>query len=213
MRSSIGWSARATPRSPLQVVYLGDARNEKGYQHLPGMAHALWKDFIQPGRVEVTLQSNYNMPGGEGGIPQARLKLQRFPHERRADHRTDGARGLLRRARQGRHRRPALRSPDLRATFVGRAQRGHRGGQSRRRAGGDLARRAARRRTRRRLPPPRWARRRRNRRHRAVPGARARRGGLSAELPQRTEPAPASCRRCCRTGAASSGRPRAPYFT
>jgi glycosyltransferase involved in cell wall biosynthesis len=69
------------PQAPLQVVYLGDARNEKGYQHLPGMAHALWKDFIHPGRVEITLQSNYNLPGGEGGIPQARLKLQRFPHE------------------------------------------------------------------------------------------------------------------------------------
>jgi len=68
------------PGAPVQVVYLGDARNEKGYQHFPGMVQALWKDFIQPGRVEVTLQSNYNMPGGEGGIPQARLRLQRYPH-------------------------------------------------------------------------------------------------------------------------------------
>ena len=71
---------RRDPKAPLQVVYLGDARTEKGYQHFPGMAQALWQDYIRTGRVEVTLQSNYNMPGGEGGIPQARLKLLAYPH-------------------------------------------------------------------------------------------------------------------------------------
>lgn len=65
--------------APLQIVYLGDARVEKGYQHFPPVVQALWAGHIQTGRVEVTLQSNFNTPKGEGDVPQARLKLQRYP--------------------------------------------------------------------------------------------------------------------------------------
>ena len=72
--------ARPKPAgAPLSIVYLGDARTEKGYQHLPSVVQEMWPDFIQNGRVHFTLQSNYNLPGGESGIPNARLRLQHFP--------------------------------------------------------------------------------------------------------------------------------------
>lgn len=65
--------------APLSIVYLGDARTEKGYQHLPSVVQEMWPEFIQPGRVHFTIQSNYNTPGGERGIANARLRLQQFP--------------------------------------------------------------------------------------------------------------------------------------
>lgn len=49
---------------PLTVAYLGDAREEKGYQHLPQALAYLWKDYVAPGRVRFVLQSNFNTPGG-----------------------------------------------------------------------------------------------------------------------------------------------------
>lgn len=56
------------------LVYLGDARQEKGYQHLPAVAAELADDLAQ-GRVRMVLQSNFNLPGGEAGIAAARAAL------------------------------------------------------------------------------------------------------------------------------------------
>ena len=66
--------------APKSVIYLGDARNEKGYQHLPHMVFGIWERYIATGRAECVFQSNYNLPGGEGGIREARLRLQQFPY-------------------------------------------------------------------------------------------------------------------------------------
>ena len=71
-------TGRAADR-PLSIIYLGDARNEKGYQHLPAVVREMWPEWVSTGRVQFTLQSNYNMPGGEPGIASARLRLQHFP--------------------------------------------------------------------------------------------------------------------------------------
>ena len=68
------------PNAPRSIVYLGDARIEKGYQHLPNVVRTLWDRFIERGLVECVFQSNYNLPGGEEGIPEARLRLQQFPY-------------------------------------------------------------------------------------------------------------------------------------
>jgi glycosyltransferase involved in cell wall biosynthesis len=67
-------------RDPLTVVYLGDAREEKGYQHLPQALSYLWKNYVEPGRVRFVLQSNFNTPGGEPGILAASQNLAGFLH-------------------------------------------------------------------------------------------------------------------------------------
>ncbi len=67
---------------PIHVVYLGDARPEKGYHYLPDIVQSLWTDYIQSGRIKLTIQSNFSIEGGEGLIPQARLALERYPQEK-----------------------------------------------------------------------------------------------------------------------------------
>ncbi|MBD2363483.1 glycosyltransferase [Anabaena minutissima FACHB-250] len=64
---------------PINIVYLGDARPEKGYQYLPQLVDALWFSHIQPGKVKFTIQSNFNLPGGEPGMQEARLRLEQYP--------------------------------------------------------------------------------------------------------------------------------------
>ncbi|ACK67229.1 conserved hypothetical protein [Rippkaea orientalis PCC 8801] len=67
---------------PINVVYLGDARPEKGYHYLPDVVAALWTDYIQPGKIKFIIQSNFNIEGGVGDIPTARLKLERYPSDK-----------------------------------------------------------------------------------------------------------------------------------
>lgn len=67
------------PGAPLTLLYLGDARLEKGYHLLPDLVGQLWEDWIKPGRIRVVVQSNLNIPGGEPGILQARNKLRQYP--------------------------------------------------------------------------------------------------------------------------------------
>ncbi|MDJ0661012.1 MAG: glycosyltransferase [Crocosphaera sp.] len=64
---------------PIHFGYLGDARPEKGYQYLPNIVESLWRDYIQPEKIKLTIQSNFSIEGGEGIIPQARLALERYP--------------------------------------------------------------------------------------------------------------------------------------
>ncbi|MDZ8260895.1 glycosyltransferase [Nostoc sp. ChiQUE01b] len=64
---------------PIHIIYLGDARPEKGYQYLPQLIDILWFSYIQPGKVKLTIQSNFNIPGGEPGIQEARLRLDQYP--------------------------------------------------------------------------------------------------------------------------------------
>ena len=75
-------AARGTRREgdKLTIVYLGDAREEKGYQHLPQALSYLWRDYVEPGRVRFVLQSNFNTPGGEPGILSASQNLAGFLH-------------------------------------------------------------------------------------------------------------------------------------
>ncbi len=69
-------------KKPVNIVYLGDARPEKGYQYLPDIVDVLWTDYIQPGKIKFTIQSNFNIEGGMGDIPTARLQLERYPHQK-----------------------------------------------------------------------------------------------------------------------------------
>jgi len=65
-------------KAPVLIGYLGDARPEKGYQFLPAMVEKLMRDYVLTGKARFRLQSNYNLPGGEPGIPQAKRALKRF---------------------------------------------------------------------------------------------------------------------------------------
>jgi glycosyltransferase involved in cell wall biosynthesis len=63
----------------VNVVYLGDARTEKGYLQLPAIAHAL-SAGLSSGRFQMIVQSNFNVPGGEPGIAAARNFLSTLPN-------------------------------------------------------------------------------------------------------------------------------------
>lgn len=66
---------------PIHIVYLGDARREKGYHFLPEVIASLWKDYISPKKVKFTIQSNLSISGGETDILAARLQLEQYPDE------------------------------------------------------------------------------------------------------------------------------------
>jgi len=66
-------------RRPLRAVYIGDARREKGYHHLPHVIQDLWSDYVETGKVKFALQSNYNVHGGEPEAVIARCQLEQFP--------------------------------------------------------------------------------------------------------------------------------------
>jgi hypothetical protein len=64
------------PRRPLTLLYIGDARSEKGYHLIPNLVEDLWKDYIVTGRIRFRLQSNFNVPEGEPPIVIALQKLE-----------------------------------------------------------------------------------------------------------------------------------------
>ncbi|MEB3312048.1 MAG: glycosyltransferase [Snowella sp.] len=64
---------------PIHLVYLGDARSEKGYHHLPSLIENLWTDYLEPEKIKFTIQSNFNINGGESVVLDAKLKLEQYP--------------------------------------------------------------------------------------------------------------------------------------
>lgn len=73
--------SRAKDQS-IHIVYLGDARSEKGYQYLPDLVAALWLKYLQSGKARFTIQSNYNIEGGELSILAAKLQLAQYPERK-----------------------------------------------------------------------------------------------------------------------------------
>lgn len=71
-------SDQSVQHRPLNVIYLGQARVEKGFQHLPRLVESLWDTHVRPGKLRFTFQANMNIPGGEPGIREAHLDLRRF---------------------------------------------------------------------------------------------------------------------------------------
>lgn len=56
------------------LLYLGDARTEKGYQMLPALA-AFLSESLGSGILRLVIQSNFNIAAGEPGISEARAIL------------------------------------------------------------------------------------------------------------------------------------------
>jgi hypothetical protein len=60
---------------PLRILYLGDARMEKGYHYLPDLIRDLWPDLIATGRVAFIVQSNPTTGREHPEITAARARL------------------------------------------------------------------------------------------------------------------------------------------
>jgi glycosyltransferase involved in cell wall biosynthesis len=79
-------SARGARRAgePLRIVFAGDARLEKGFQHLPGIVDALAPE-LAAGRARFVLQSNFPfaIPCRRRNLPlvAARERLARYPSD------------------------------------------------------------------------------------------------------------------------------------
>ncbi|HLZ65391.1 MAG TPA: hypothetical protein VKQ29_04120 [Aliidongia sp.] len=74
--------AASPPRpadAPITIGYLGNARLEKGFQHLPDLVEQVTVRLGWAGRVRFHFQSPYNIPAGEPGIGSARARLAAFP--------------------------------------------------------------------------------------------------------------------------------------
>ncbi|GGF38219.1 hypothetical protein GCM10011611_50730 [Aliidongia dinghuensis] len=67
------------PGTPITVGYLGNARLEKGFQHLPDLVEQVTGRLGWAGRVRFRFQSPFNIPSGEPGIGAARARLGAFP--------------------------------------------------------------------------------------------------------------------------------------
>lgn len=63
-------------RTPLTILYIGDARSEKGYHLIPKLVEDVWKDYVATGRVRFRIQSNFNIPQGEPRAVIARQQLE-----------------------------------------------------------------------------------------------------------------------------------------
>lgn len=73
---------RGMPRGPIRIGFVGDARPEKGYHFLPQLVNDLWSDYVRPGKVDFTLQSNFNLAGGAPESIVARAQLDALPSDR-----------------------------------------------------------------------------------------------------------------------------------
>jgi hypothetical protein len=74
--------ARASACAPVRIIYIGDARKEKGYHLLPGLIRDLWDDYVVTGKATFHLQSNYNVPQGEPEAVIAREQMEALPADK-----------------------------------------------------------------------------------------------------------------------------------
>lgn len=70
--------ATVANRKPLRLIYVGDARAEKGYHWIPRIVNDLWDDYVATGRISFHLQSNFNIPQGEPEAVIAREQLRQL---------------------------------------------------------------------------------------------------------------------------------------
>jgi len=68
---------------PLNIVYLGDARKEKGYDMLPDIVDTLWDDYVKLNKVKFDFQSNFAFSDMKANheIVSAREELESVPPE------------------------------------------------------------------------------------------------------------------------------------
>jgi len=64
---------------PLRIVYLGDARHEKGFHLLPDLVDALADKLFPEPRARFVLQGNISVAGDSPGLSAARQRLAAYP--------------------------------------------------------------------------------------------------------------------------------------
>jgi hypothetical protein len=67
--------------TPLLISSIGDARTEKGFQHLPKLISDLEAKGIDKQRVKYQFQSNFNVPEGEPAPRVAKAMLSNYPED------------------------------------------------------------------------------------------------------------------------------------
>ena len=67
------------PGLPLRLVYLGNARSEKGFDLLPGLLAGLKKDCFDTGRAKLVAQANIPVSLEEADIARAVKRLSAYP--------------------------------------------------------------------------------------------------------------------------------------
>jgi len=70
-------SSRA-PSAPVQLAYLGEARDEKGFPWLPDLAAALLHEYLRPGRARLLVQANVSRPQENPKSVEALERLRAF---------------------------------------------------------------------------------------------------------------------------------------
>lgn len=74
----------STPRMPsqaLRLVFIGEARDEKGFHWLPKLIDRLMDEYVRPGRVRFLLQANVSAPQYNPQSQQIVDKLRAYPSE------------------------------------------------------------------------------------------------------------------------------------
>ncbi len=74
--------SRSQGGNRLRILYVGDARGEKGYHLLPHIVENLWDRYVEPGRVSFHIQSNFNIPQGEPAAAVARGQLEHLARKK-----------------------------------------------------------------------------------------------------------------------------------
>jgi glycosyltransferase involved in cell wall biosynthesis len=64
---------------PVTLVYLGEARDEKGFHWLPDLIEALTDDYLMPGKARLLIQSNVGQPQHNSRTMAALLRLRSQP--------------------------------------------------------------------------------------------------------------------------------------
>jgi len=64
---------------PLRVVYLGDARDEKGFHLLPDVVAAVGRRFFTEARARFIIQANIGAAGSSPPLVEARTRLAAYP--------------------------------------------------------------------------------------------------------------------------------------
>lgn len=64
---------------PLRIVYLGDARDEKGFQFIPEVVEVVGRRFFADARVRFVLQANIGAAGDSSLLVAARDRLAAYP--------------------------------------------------------------------------------------------------------------------------------------
>ncbi|MGH9909895.1 MAG: hypothetical protein ACRD32_04580, partial [Nitrososphaerales archaeon] len=74
--------ATESNNGPLLITYIGNARTEKGYHHLPHIVDDLWSEYVKTGKVRFAFQSDLNISGGEPKVVVALSQLEHFPKDK-----------------------------------------------------------------------------------------------------------------------------------